>query len=334
LPTFRKLPHPPTLKVRNRRYTIAGEHLVALGGYLWSPSESRPAGNEAIYSMRTDRWRELDVPWKDPLDRPGTVWTGRELIVVGTPCGEAYGDEDTAPYCGDRVTRALSYRPDTDEWQELRRPPQPSSRPFRQPPAIHGVGWTGREAVFRATFGTGEDSWTYDPRSDAWKNLGPVSFPGTEQRMCVADGRRVVVQKAPPPSGVESAEIVCEGNAIVAYPSMQLVPQTEILRLDPASEQWHALAPIPIAFIRASVARRDHTTVLWPIERDRSYWLLPDGASTWIPVEKPTDIDVTVENNSRFALVQEGEVDDALSLVDLLGYARDQGVSGIGGPFR
>jgi hypothetical protein len=152
--------------------------------------------------------------------------------------------------------------------------------------------------------------------------------------MCVADGRRVVVQKAPPPSGVESAEIVCEGDAIVAYPSMQLVPSTEILRLDPASEQWQALPPIPIAFIRASVAHRDGTLVLWPIERDRSYWLLPDGAREWIPVEKPTDIDMKVGNDSRFALVQEGEVDDALSLVDLLGYARDQGGFGIGGLSR
>jgi hypothetical protein len=329
LPAFRKLPRPPTLQVRNRRYAIAGGHLVALGGYLWSRRESRPAGNEAIYSMRTNRWRKLDVPWKDPLDGASAVWTGRELIVVGTPCGEAYGNEDTDPYCRDRKTVAFSYRPDTDEWERLAPPPRPSAR-INRPLAVTGVGWTGKEAVFRASFGWGLEHWVYDRRSDEWKSPGPASSLGIEDSVCVAGGRRLVVRKHPPPPGVDIAEIVCEGDAIVAYPSMQLVTPTDgVLRLDPATGQWRELPPIPLAFIRASVAHRDGTTVLWPIERDRHYWLLPDGASTWIPVEKPTAIDVTVESDGRFALVQGGEVDDELSLVDLLGYAREQGVEGV-----
>jgi hypothetical protein len=352
--------------VSNRQHAFAGDVIVALGGLSGSTSRVGPAGHEAVYSIRANRWRALDGPWRDPLDWPGAVWTGKSLIVVGTPCDEDYGDEDTDPYCGDRAIRAWSYRPGLGEWRPLARPPRPSPGPSTQPHVVEGLGWTGRDAVFRVGVGLGSDYWTYAPDTGDWTIIGtakgparePVALPGGE-RVCVAGGEIFRVTHAPaldraggtlstarydrdrrawrplpdhpaPGSGNTTFDIMstmsCAGDAIVAFPGFQRVQRTSgILRLDPASGRWLELTPIPLAFLFAGVGRAEDTTILWPIERDRHYWLLRDGSTTWVPVEKPTTVDTGAESDGRRILVESGESGDVVTYVDLLGYAREQG---------
>jgi hypothetical protein len=184
LPAVRRLPPPPTASVREHTVALAGDHVLLLGGRGFPPGSAPPRPDDAVYSIATNRWRKLDSPFDDPLDEPGAVWTGTRVIVVGTPCDEEYGAEDTDPYCEDRVTRAVSYAPAADRWQHLAAPPELPDT-VRQPPHVEGLGWTGRYALFRAITATGSYYWLYDGRTDGWDEIARVAASRYDP-LCVA----------------------------------------------------------------------------------------------------------------------------------------------------
>jgi hypothetical protein len=107
-------------------------------------------GDGARLDVRSGRWWRIPpMPTPQPLGSPAMVWTGTEVVVVGSPCGPTPLQEDD-PGCSPGGLWVLAYRPETDRWRrigDVERAPSIEERP-QAGWELEALGWTGQRAVF------------------------------------------------------------------------------------------------------------------------------------------------------------------------------------------
>jgi hypothetical protein len=135
----------------------------------------------AAFDPRANRWRTI-APAPVALNQsgwpsPSTVWTGRELIVIGSLL-----DDNNAATRPDAT--GLAYDPAADRWRRL-----PG---VRLSPQASAAAWTGR-AVLALDYEL--RAAVYDPGRNAWRRLpGPPFQPCEGAPQVAATGGAVFAQ--------------------------------------------------------------------------------------------------------------------------------------------
>lgn len=181
---WHNLPEIPLSPRSNPLYEWTGQEVVVLGGNTVDHDDpaAHPLSDGAAYNPDTGSWRMLpDAPFPAPPLGPQGVWTGKELVVVASPCIDrrVVEEEDSEPICDPGGLAGAAFDPESNQWREIAVPaggPDPQERDYG------ALGWTGVEAVFeiRQTF------QAYDPAEDTWRTLPePVFEP---RLVCVDTG--------------------------------------------------------------------------------------------------------------------------------------------------
>ena len=167
----------------------AGSQLVVYGG---EGIDRRHALRDdgAVYGLASATWTPMPAgPFTEPLWYPQGVWTGTELVVVGTPCAHGSFDDDTV-VCGN-APEAAAFSPSTGSWRKLRAPRLSGSTAAGNTVALRAVGWGHGGALFAYSPtpfdpNVGESLLVFDPESDRWRSIGAPGPPGG---LCVTGGR-------------------------------------------------------------------------------------------------------------------------------------------------
>ena len=227
---------------------------VALDGFTFDPAN--------------DSWDEVDPPLLPEFVPDVGVWTGRDLIVLGSkprpnyeliaarysPASETWERIDfpfddwsgfEAMWTGTHVllwggpshTRDLElrgalYDPVTDEWRRTSRAPIAGRD-------SHVAVWTGEEMIvwggsnWRSVLGNG-DGAAYNPATDTWRTIAAAPIPGRQWLPAVWTGREMIVW-----GGSYVSRSRADGAAY-----------------NPATDSWRRLAPSPLA-------RRHYHSATW-----------------------------------------------------------------------
>ena len=128
-----------------------GNRLLVFGGGHMGEGVSVVDGHRdgAILDLQSKRWRSI-APAPFPLVAPAGVWTGKQVVVVGTEvvCTNEFGENE----CRTGHLRAATYTPATDRWQDLELPDDLAATETNSW-TPHAARWTGREAIFSLGFG-------------------------------------------------------------------------------------------------------------------------------------------------------------------------------------
>ena len=174
------------------------------------------------------------------------VWTGSELLVVGTT-------ED--PDALTRTLVAVSFDPATRRWRELPRPPVDVGRGTAS-------AWTGEELVV-CCGGFPEDSSAaaaYDPETDRWRTLPEAPVHGAATAVWTGDRVIVVATSGAasfdpasdgwsplgaPPGSDSFTQLAWSGQSLYAWPAPPSRTVATGSVLDPATGAWRALPDPP-----------------------------------------------------------------------------------------
>jgi len=171
-------------------------------------------------------------------------WTGREVVIVGTPCArvrldEEVGDEPTACEEGGPLS-AVAWSPGTERWRALGSPPAPvlpeRYASSRRPRAVHlfPVGWTGREVVMWPSDAARERALLLlDPVTARWRWSEPVPARISPSSICLSEGRVVGV----PIGGALGSGVLASED--------RPEPQVRAYVLDEASLAWEPGPAVP-----------------------------------------------------------------------------------------
>jgi hypothetical protein len=215
---WEQLPRPPANDVlpgpEQGSAVWTGRELVLLAEFAYSPPipSGRPPDGLA-YNPATGRWRALPEPPPDQPDeggRAGTVWTGKEVILLyatGAP---------------------IAYDPAANAWRLLARPPTGFISHAADPVPV----WTGEEVL--VWDGSNRDEATgkvihggrgaaYNPQTNRWRPLPKSPLSNRTWPIQAWTGSQLLVVEG---SCGDSGEIRCQDGA--AY--------------DPAANIW---TPIP-----------------------------------------------------------------------------------------
>ena len=103
--------------------TSAG-HVMVFGGS--TRRGYQPKGDGVVYDLERQVWTAMaPAPFDAALLYPAGVWTGAELVVVGTPCPDPEHDEDGEYVLCRRQPVAAAYSPTENSWRMLPRPQLP-----------------------------------------------------------------------------------------------------------------------------------------------------------------------------------------------------------------
>ncbi|MGH9278777.1 MAG: hypothetical protein ACRD12_11835, partial [Acidimicrobiales bacterium] len=184
----------------------------------------------AAYNPTTNTWRRVpDAPGGMPLFADA-VWTGDEMIIVGTVGGSG----NSMP-----VWQVLALAPNSPAgggWRTVPPPPLP----VRGSPV---VVWTGTELVVAGGL-VGGGAWTsdgaaYDPRTNEWRALpgAPVGFAGAQRSAePVAGGRIVVLSTATDDPGTRPLLFDIAAGTWAAGPSLGWPEERRAREDGPVSE--------------------------------------------------------------------------------------------------
>lgn len=250
------------------------------------PAEVVPALDPDLLNQHT--WRELPP---GPLDQQGLdeqgdvamVWTGTEVVLVGSPSAAynpetatwralpdgAWVPEAVAVWTGEEVivwggtgspAYGAAYDPVAARWRLTAEAPIGGTE---LPAAV----WTGEEMiVWGGTLGA-----AYDPEADTWRRLPPAPVPARRHPTAVWTGEEMIVwgglksNNAPVTSGaaydpatngwreLSPAPVTgFSGHSAVWTGEEMLVwgdtpgNRNEIAAYDPATDRWRALSPAPL----------------------------------------------------------------------------------------
>jgi hypothetical protein len=165
--TWRLLPAAP-LSQRTPVATVwTGDEMIVWGSTRRDGGDVRDG---AAFNPQTNRWRTI-APAPVVLNQagwpsPSTVWTGQEMVVVGSRLDD--NNATTPPWS--LYSTGLAYNPAADTWRQLPR--------VKLSPQASTAVWTGSKVLawdydLRAAI--------YDPKQDAWRRL-----PGPPVESCEA----------------------------------------------------------------------------------------------------------------------------------------------------
>jgi hypothetical protein len=152
-----------------RRYQVvvaADRHVIVYGGERFDDGFTA-LGDGAVYDVDSQSWSSMpEGPFSGPLWDPAGVWTGREVIVVGTPCANPHPeDDDDVVRCG-HAPVAAAFSPATGEWRQLRLPDLSDGASGGYSLQQRAVGWTTAGAVFAYDAGASGRLLVVDPNDE------------------------------------------------------------------------------------------------------------------------------------------------------------------------
>jgi hypothetical protein len=205
--TWSRMPPSPLSGRSQPAVAWTGTEVLIWGG--WSGTDrGEPLASGAAFDPGTGDWRTLPDPPGDWDGLVASVWTGRELIVIGE-------------------SQAMALDPVAGTWRLL--PPPPLA--FEDADGM----WTGREVlVFGARIGEGPygpplaDGIAFDPGANAWRPLPPLNLP--DWRGYPSNGIDANAQTA-----------VWDGNSMVAMDY-----GLRVAAYEPTSDSWSPLPPLPV----------------------------------------------------------------------------------------
>jgi hypothetical protein len=216
----------------------AGSYAFVYGGWDFKSDQLLPRNDGAVYDVVQGTWKQIPRgPSDDALFFPAGVWTGKEVIIIGTPCPVATGDETESMTCKSFSITAAAYSPEKNSWRALKAPDSPRTTEVpgygASPLTAVGRGWTGREAVFKAG---DEDSdhrfLLIDPEAGTSRWAPELPASDTD---CVTGGKLVAVR---------TGTVTPEGMRTGGGPETQAQP-LETFRLNTATARWHDAAAVP-----------------------------------------------------------------------------------------
>jgi hypothetical protein len=278
---WEQLPRPPANDVLRGpepgSAVWTGRELILLASFAYAPPPSPGPPDGLAYNPATGRWRALPDPPPDQSTgggRVGTVWTGREVVVLDAtgapiaydpdantwrrsarpPTGFISQAADPAPiWTGAEVLvwdgsniddtsgkwidggRGAAYNPATDRWRQLPRSPL-SNRTW----AIQA--WTGKQllVISGSCGGAGrtrcQDGAAYDPAANTWTPIPALAGGATAPEAAAAwTGSELVIW-----STTTNKQGRSIGNTASAY--------------NPSSKRWRTLPPAPITPRRLAAA--------------------------------------------------------------------------------
>ncbi|MBX7221652.1 MAG: hypothetical protein K1Y36_17000 [Blastocatellia bacterium] len=153
--TWEPLGATPLLEERSEHLAVwTGTEMIIFGGNNYS---KHLLPNGARYNPETHTW--LPLPTENaPDDQMTGVWTGKELILVGSHRIFVPPDRQISVFTGRR------YNPEEDVWHSI----NVEGIPERVSGYVSAV-WTGTEMV------VGTDV-AYNPVTDRWRSLSPINF--------------------------------------------------------------------------------------------------------------------------------------------------------------
>ncbi|HEV2931138.1 MAG TPA: hypothetical protein VGW74_20850 [Propionibacteriaceae bacterium] len=232
---WEQLPRPPANDVlggpEQGSAVWTGRELVLLAEFAYSPPipSGRPPDGLA-YNPATGRWRALPEPPPDQSiggGRVGTVWTGKEVILLyatGAPIaydpdantwtpipalvGGAIAPETASAWTGSELiiwsattsrdglrirNAARSYNPRSRRWRPL--PPAPIT-PRRLAAAVWAgdrlVVWGGLRHLPGGKLDYPDDGAAYTPHGNRWRPLAKAPVPGRAMPLTVWTGDRAI----------------------------------------------------------------------------------------------------------------------------------------------
>jgi hypothetical protein len=234
-----------------------GRELVLLAAFAYTaPIHSGMPPDGLAYNPATGRWRTLPDPPPDLAiegGRVGTVWTGKEVILLS-----ATG----AP---------IAYDPDADTWRRPARPPTGFISHAADPTPV----WTGAEALVWDGSNIDDTSgeWidggrgaAYNPATDRWRQLPRSPLSNRTWSIQAWTGKQLLVISG---SCGRAGEIRCQDGA--AY--------------DPAADTWTPIpAPAGGAIApEAAAAWTGSELVVWSATTDRQGRSIANTASAYNP---------------------------------------------------
>ena len=146
--SWRMLPAAPLAARVPAAYAWTGREMLVWG----DAHRGAEAVDGAAYDPARDAWRSLP-PAPLALNQATAVWSGKEMIVVGSLL-------DTSNWSEAEHASAIAYDPRRNSWRTL--PPYPLS------PQASTAVWTGRELI---AWDYELRAGAYDPTRDAWREL-------------------------------------------------------------------------------------------------------------------------------------------------------------------
>ena len=214
----------------------AGRHVVVYGGLRFSRHNTREVGVNGGVDFDIDRseWTTIPpAPFERPLYHAAAVWSGREVIVIGTPCGVTTTETELAR-CTHATITAAAYSPYRHRWRRLRSP-RPSMFPTLSvgvPLQAVDVGWIGTDAVFALETADPANGYAmFNPQTGRWRFVPELRFASER---CVVDERLVA-----------AAVGDTVPNPVSGFPTPPLtggaLPPVRALTLSADGREWEAL---------------------------------------------------------------------------------------------
>src|SRR5689334_14641817 len=126
---------------------VASERYVVVFGGL-ERRGVQPKGDGVVYDLERQVWMPMPAaPFSAPLAYAAGVWTGSEVVVVGTPCPDPKHVEDGEDIQCGREPVAAAYSPDRNAWRVLPELDLPNPT-GGYAPLFRGVGFAAGKAVF------------------------------------------------------------------------------------------------------------------------------------------------------------------------------------------
>jgi hypothetical protein len=176
----------PVSKRQDPMMVASGERVVVYGGFQIAGTREISLGDGKVLDITKSRWRRMSAaPFDRPLWHPAGVWTGADVVVLGTPCGPTAITAIYEEECRPGGVQAAVYSPASNSWSRI---PAPSIDRDGTPPSfplmVVGLGWSPeRGALFSYETRNGDMVTAYDPTAKRWRDLGPrvpVANPAVE----------------------------------------------------------------------------------------------------------------------------------------------------------
>ena len=276
---------------------VAGpNHIAELGGFRVN-SEGVPTAfsdTVGVFSTSDNRWATTSLP-NGPMVKPGAIWNGSSLVVVGASCSEAPPQDDGDPYCKGASLDAVAYEGSSQKWTQVAAPLPPTTASSARPPLVRGIGMLGGGMLF-AFDGDATSYELLDATTMSWRAV-PSPPKGTSS-VCSAGDRAYAIglpddnpiEGSTAPASVEAWQLLddtatwklaaehqkvsvgqlftrldCGGNAIALVPIAEAGGSTRgVLWLDVASNRWEELPELPVSFPGSTVAAQGTSKLLFP----------------------------------------------------------------------
>lgn len=219
---------------------VGGTRILQFGGFEVDGGEMVPLADAAVYDVDRGTWSAVATPpFSRGLFHPAGVWTGKEFVVVGAPCGRTSTDIDVAD-CGAPRLEAAAYDAATDHWRRI--PAPPGTFASASPPEPTGLGWTGSRAVFRLNLADGPFV-ALDPVAGEWTVMPPLD--DVPESYCFTDGAL---------HGVRTTATPDQAYESVAPAELHAAP-IRAWRLDVEGRRWKELPAQPKPDVRSTSDR-------------------------------------------------------------------------------